>query len=178
MCMSGILAASSFKKSAPCSLIARFFGSKPIYEHSRTIVFLSLIDPLFFLTVLLFPKKSYVSTSRRYRKSSFYTSFQRVPNDFQLQDFFRRSSSNTQIHVKGEDPLYTYVFSHLWRNLIRFFLLRWFYCLQIHKRIFTCIVHGNWHGKLHCHSTLQIEKQSKKIRIIRKNFKNYWFFHL
>ena len=117
-------------------------------------------------------------TSRRYRKSSFYTSFQRVPNDFQLQDFFRRSSSNTQIHVKGEDPLYTYVFSHLWRNLIRFFLLRWFYCLQIHKRMFTCIVHGNWHGKLHCHSTLQIEKQSKKIRIIRKNFKNYWFFHL
>ena len=84
-------------------------------------------------------------------------------------------------YVKVEDPLYTYsyVFSHLWRNLIRLFLLRWFYCLQIHKRMFTCIVHGNWHGKLHCHSTLQIEKQSNKnTYYIRKNFKNYWFFHL
>ena len=115
-------------------------------------------------------------TSRRYRKSSFYTSFQRVPNDFQLQDFFRRSSSNTQIHVKGEDPLYTYVFSHLWRNLIRFFLLRWFYCLQIHKRMFTCIVHGNWHGKLHCHSTLQIEKQSNKNTSYLEKFQKLLIF--
>ena len=104
-------------------------------------------------------------TSRRYRKSSFYTSFQRVPNDFQLQDFFRRSSSNTQIHVKGEDPLYTYVFSHLWRNLIRFFLLRWFYCLQIHKRTFSCIVHGNWHGKLHC-TVLSKWKNSTTVNVV------------